>query len=264
MNTTSAIKLYIKSADSSPFELEAKLSDTVESLKKVLRDHFSISKFSLYYQGSRLSEKSTLACYSIANNSILEFVKEGDRIIDIITLGLTQVGKTSLLERFEMEEFKLIKNTTLGVDFIMPRMKVDNEELRLKLWDTAGQEKYYSVTKSMYQKCRGALIVFDVGNPKSLTQAEIWIQFIKKETDASIVIYLIANKIDIPERKVEVEEGEELAKKYNLPYYETSAKTGDNVNDVLVKMTKEICSKRYGIAATNAIKITSRSCTDYS
>lgn len=239
-----SFKLFIKRTTGDALELKVTSDNTVTSIRKKAK--LSANEFSLYFNRIALDDKKTLGDYKIKENDVIELVKKGEKRINILTLGSGAVGKTSILKRFESEEFKLSTNMTIGIDVIIKKAQIDKEEVTLKMWDTSGQEIYFSVSKSVYNKCQGALVVFGVNNSPSFSMVEKWIKSIKENADSSIIIYLIGNKIDLPEREVSIEDAQELAKSYNIPYYETSAKTGANVNDVLLRLAKEICSIRYG------------------
>ena len=242
-----SFNLSVEEEEGNAINVMVKATDDIKSVKKKLKDKVKLSpsKFSLSYKKSTLEDRKTLSYYNIKEQDIINLVKEGEKRIDIITLGSASVGKTSILKQFQSQEFKLTMSSTIGVDFLIKKVRIDNEEVKLKLWDTAGQERYFSVTKNLYKRCKGALIVFDVKEAKSFSIIQKWINAIKENADSSIVVYLIGNKIDIPDREVTTEEAMKLAKAYNIPYYETSAKTGANVNDVLLSLAKEICSKNY-------------------
>lgn len=253
-----SFKLFIKRTTGDTLELKATSNDTIVSIKNKVKDKVKLSAndFNLYYKGIALDDKKTLGNYQVKDNDTLELVKKGEKRINILTLGSGAVGKTSILKRFESEEFKLSTNMTIGIDFVIKKVQIDKEDVKLKLWDTAGQDIYFSVSKSVYNKCQGALVVFGVNSSTSFSMVQKWINTIKENADSSIIIYLIGNKIDLPEREVSVEEAQQLAKSYNIPYYETSAKTGANVNDVLLRLAKEICSKRYGTTEAEGKKLT--------
>eukprot|EP00826_Nyctotherus_ovalis_P042627 TRINITY_DN4408_c0_g1_i2.p1 TRINITY_DN4408_c0_g1~~TRINITY_DN4408_c0_g1_i2.p1 ORF type:complete len:275 (+),score=85.13 TRINITY_DN4408_c0_g1_i2:160-984(+) len=246
-----SFELSIKPPKSEIITLTANPSNTIGSIKSKLK--LPLKEFNLMHKGNSLEERETLSHYKIDANSLLEVVRIGTKKLDIITLGAGKVGKTSILKKFETGEFKLERNTTIGVDFVIKKVLIDNEEVKLKLWDTAGQECYFAVSGTTYKKCQGALVVFDVQKEKSFRMVEKWINALKQQADASIIIYLIGNKIDVPEREVTTEEAKALAKTFDLPYYETSAKTGANVNEVLLSLANEIYAKRYGNTSVEPI-----------
>eukprot|EP00826_Nyctotherus_ovalis_P055812 TRINITY_DN7454_c0_g1_i4.p1 TRINITY_DN7454_c0_g1~~TRINITY_DN7454_c0_g1_i4.p1 ORF type:complete len:161 (+),score=43.27 TRINITY_DN7454_c0_g1_i4:2-484(+) len=151
--------------------------------------------------------------------------------LQIITLGDHTVGKTSILKRFNDGTFSFTTYTTIGVDFVSKVMKVGDESVYVKLWDTAGQERFHTITHNFYKQCQGVLLVFDVRVKSSLTGINRWMEHIRNHADPNVVRYLIANKTDVEKREVPKEEGEELAAKYNMKYYDCLLYTSPSPRD---------------------------------
>ena len=131
------------------------------------------------------------------------------------------------------------RNTTVGIDFIVRELKIGDKIVKVRLWDTAGQERYFTITESSYKKCQGVLLVYDASKKETFKKIHKWICDIEKFASSSVIIYLIANKIDIPDREVTSEEGMKLAKEYNMTYFETSAKTGKNIKEAIMGLVNE-------------------------
>lgn len=178
--------------------------------------------------------------------------QEEDLIIEeknkfkIIIIGSAFTGKTSLLHRCIKKKFNEEYNVTLGADLQTYKVKINDENICLNIWDTAGTEKFQSMQKMYCLKSYAALIVFDVGNKETFNSVLSWISFYKenKSKELKEIIYLVGNKIDIEnKREVSKEEAQEFAEYNNLKYYETSAKNGENVeklfNDVAEDIVKE-------------------------
>ena len=127
--------------------------------------------------------------------------------------------------------------TSLGMDFIEKLRSIKKNVIKVKIWDTAGQERFRTITKSFYQQSQGIILVFDVTNKTSFDKIESWINSLKEKTQLNAVKILVANKIDDNDNRViTTEEGKDLAKLYNMDYYETSAKTRHNVNEMFDKV----------------------------
>ena len=121
--------------------------------------------------------------------------------------------------------------STIGVEYTGKDMTIDNNYIRAQIWDTAGQEKFRSVSNSYYRGSHGAIIVYDISDKLSFQNVPIWLDQFKQKSNADIAICLIANKSDIGKsRVITTEEGEKFAKDNELIYFETSALTGDNVD----------------------------------
>ena len=169
-----------------------------------------------------------------------------DHFYKIVTIGNSCVGKTSLIKRFVNNIFNddnLI--STIGIDFSIKLLQIDDAKIKLQIWDTAGQERFHSITRSFYLTAKGIIIVYDVTNRKSFEQVHYWLNEISIQREDNIFIpkILVANKTDLIERKVSFEEGLKLAKKNNMTFFETSANTGENVNEMFYAITKCIFNK---------------------
>ena len=149
----------------------------------------------------------------------------------LILLGDSGVGKTSLL--YNLTE-RSISNPelTIGVDFFSKIVECKNgQEVKLNIWDTAGQEKFNSIIKVYYRNIHLAIIMYDVTNKKSFESVRKWLNELKKEVVIDIPIMLVGNKIDqLQLRQISYNEGIEFSNKHNLLYYETSI---NNVNLIL-------------------------------
>ncbi len=119
---------------------------------------------------------------------------------------------------------------TIGVGFSTKHITINQKRIRLTVWDTGGQERFSTVRALYYKGSSGALCVFDLTNRESFDHVSKWLDEIKANAGAMPVV-LVGNKADLPNRKVPREEAEALAKKSNLRYMESSAKTGEGVGD---------------------------------
>eukprot|EP01068_Selenidium_serpulae_P003824 Selendium_serpulae@DN3304_c0_g1_i3.p1 len=157
-----------------------------------------------------------------------------------IIIGDTGVGKSCLLLRFTDRRFKQSHDLTIGVDFGARRIKIDNEQIKLQIWDTAGSESFRSVTRSYYRGCAGALLVYDITRKDTFQHVARWLQEVRQTANANITILLIGNKCDLVGREVETEEGVEFARQHNLIFLETSAKTAHNVEEAFTYTARKI------------------------
>ena len=148
-------------------------------------------------------------------------------LLKILVIGESAVGKSALLLRYTENTFTTSFMTTIGVDFKNKIIEIDGKKVKLQIWDTAGQEKFKSITKAYYRGAHGILVVFDIANMDSFSHTESWIESIR-DANTDIDIILIGNKADLP-RQVPKEEAQALADKFGVRYYETSAKENENV-----------------------------------
>ena len=153
--------------------------------------------------------------------------------------------------RYMDNTFNDIHLSTIGIDYKFKYLTLDNgQPLKIQIWDTAGQERYRSITKSYLKGANGIIIVYDVSNHKSFEGAQNWIKQIKDKVSPRVCVALAANKIDLEEREVSTDEGENFSKENNFPYYETSAKEGIGINECFDNMIKQIY-QNYGNSPLN-------------
>lgn len=128
---------------------------------------------------------------------------------------------------------------TVGLEYFTKEEKVNDKVIRVKIWDTAGQEQYKSLTRNFYRNSDGVIIVYDVTNKSSFEKIQEWVQSIKDNTEKNIKMILIGNKIDLP-REVTTEEGKKLAEHYDIPFFETSAKDNIGISEFIRKILVEV------------------------
>jgi len=147
----------------------------------------------------------------------------------IIFVGDAGVGKTTIINRIHGNAFENAYDATIGVDFWPKNIKFRGSDITLQIWDTAGQERYRGLIPSYIRNSSIVFIVFDTTSKKSFESIPNWIDLIRNIAKNKLV--LIGNKIDLKEkREVNKKEGDDLAKKENISYYEISAKDNDYSN----------------------------------
>ena len=129
-----------------------------------------------------------------------------DFIAKVVVIGESGVGKTNILSRFCKNEFLLDTRSTIGVEFLSKIVEVKDKKIKLQIWDTAGQEKYKSITHSFYCNSNAAIIVFDLTSNDSFEKIEYWIEEVKKFARKDVVLMVLGNKSDLV-REVTTEEG---------------------------------------------------------
>ena len=166
-----------------------------------------------------------------------------DIVYKVLLLGDSTVGKTCFLLRYCDKTFQDAHLSTIGLDYRVKTMTLkNNKNIKLQIWDTAGQDRFRAITKNYYKGANGIILIYDVTNLQTYENVKNWITQIREETNPTVVIYLAGNKIDIPEeeRVVKTEEGKEIANEYKLQFKETSAKDGINVNEVFQELVEKI------------------------
>ncbi|VEN48566.1 unnamed protein product [Callosobruchus maculatus] len=175
----------------------------------------------------------------------------------VMLLGDSGVGKTCILMRFREGRF-LAGNfiSTVGVDFRTKVVSIDETKVKLQIWDTAGQERFRSVTHAYYRDAHALLLLYDVTNKTSFDNIRAWLGEIKEYAQDDVVIMLLGNKADCgSERAVRREEGERLAREYNVAFMETSAKSGQNVELAFMAVARELKYRQSGQRDTNKFSV---------
>ncbi|XP_075421830.1 ras-related protein Rab-26 [Ascaphus truei] len=165
-----------------------------------------------------------------------------DIAFKVMLVGDSGVGKTCLLMRFKDGAFLAGSFiSTVGIDFRNKVLNVDGVKVKLQIWDTAGQERFRSVTHAYYRDAHALLLLYDVTNKTSFDNIQAWLTEIHEYAQKNVVIMLLGNKVDSThERVVKIEDGERLAKEYGVPFMETSAKSGLNVDLAFIAIAKEL------------------------
>ena len=164
----------------------------------------------------------------------------------LVLLGDSGVGKSSIAIRYVNNVFSEAFEVTIGGGYLQQIVRLkDGNSLKLDIWDTGGQERYRALLQLYYRDADAALITYDVTNPRSLESCEYWVNELKK-TEENCILCLVANKIDVApeEKKVELKTSQEFVEKYGMIYFETSAKTGENINKLFETVSQEIVKKK--------------------
>ena len=185
-----------------------------------------------------------------------------DYLFKVLLLGDTDVGKSSLILRYTEETFNSKLVNSIGVDFKMKKKEIDGKIIKVQIWDTAGHERFRSITYSYYRGANAIIIVFDITDKKSFLSITEWLKQIEKHAKENVFKFLVGNKSDLAEeRKVTFEEAKEYADEHELPYIETSAKEGININELFESSIKSFLSNNKYIGGDKNIKLNNQSTT---
>jgi small GTP-binding protein len=160
-------------------------------------------------------------------------IKSGEYAFKLILGGEGGVGKTSMVHRFVEDSFQTDYKSTIGTSIMKKECDFPGLDSRVRfvIWDLAGQAQFKRVRQSYLANAEAGILVYDVTRKETFDNLESWHNE-ARDVSPSISLILVGNKIDLVEdRVITKEEGEEMAKKLNLSYIETSAKTGENIND---------------------------------
>ncbi|OIW03960.1 hypothetical protein TanjilG_30236 [Lupinus angustifolius] len=152
------------------------------------------------------------------------------------------VGKSCILLRFSDGSFTTSFITTIGIDFKIRTIEMDGKRIKLQIWDTAGQERFRTITTAYYRGAMGILLVYDVTDESSFNNIRNWIRNIEQHASDNVNKILVGNKADMDESKraVPTSKGQALADEYGIKFFETSAKTNLNVEEVFFSIAKDI------------------------
>ena len=164
-----------------------------------------------------------------------------DQKIKIMVIGESLVGKTALITKITKNTFGGAYLTTVGIDFQDKFLNINWKEIKIELWDTDEQERFRNIAKNYFQSSDGFLLVYDLTKKSSFEKLDFWNEQINLNAPKETKYILVENKKGLEDqREVQIEEGEDFAKKNNIKFYETSAKDGTNVINVFETLAKEI------------------------
>jgi Ras and EF-hand domain-containing protein len=208
----------------------------------------------------------------------LHVASAAERMFKIVFVGDSGVGKSTFIHWFCSQTFRPSFSSTIGVDYQVKNINVDDQLVALQLWDTAGQERFRSLTKLYFRKADGIIVMYDVTCLYSFNSVRSWMNSIQDGIEDGAVVVLIGNKVDLVndksvERAVSTENGNKLAQEFNAIFYETSAKSGQNIDASILDMTRrlrrsedeqlhQVCQMAADISVNSSSNKKSFSCCD--
>ena len=169
-----------------------------------------------------------------------------ETLIKLAIIGDSSIGKSNFLFKFIEGQFSPLHVATIGFDYKSKiiTLPTSNRIVKLQIWDTAGQEKYMSINKNLFQRVQGIILMYDITKRESFERIDVWLNLIKQNTN-EIPIVLVGNKLDQEYnedngRIVEYSEGEDFAKKKGYDFFEASALDGTNVEKVFIAIAEKV------------------------
>ncbi|KAJ1921876.1 GTP-binding protein [Mycoemilia scoparia] len=190
---------------------------------------------------------TTAAASNSGNNSGYDY------LMKLLLIGDSGVGKSCLLLRFSEDSFTPSFITTIGIDFKIRTIDLEDKRIKLQIWDTAGQERFRTITTAYYRGAMGILLVYDVTDERSFNNIHNWIRNIEQHANEGVDRILIGNKCDEEGKKVvTTEQGQKLADEYGLKFLETSAKSNINVDEAFFTLARDIKKRLIDSNADNS------------
>lgn len=166
-----------------------------------------------------------------------------DYQMKFIIIGDSGVGKTCFLMRFADDSFTTSHISTIGIDFKIKPMTIDGKTIRLQVWDTAGQDRFRTITQTYYKGAMGVILAYDCTDENSFNNVRNWIKQLEAHATPGVAKVLIGNKSDSPSKKIDADRGKALADEFKMGFFETSAKNNINVKETFYYLAREVKSK---------------------
>lgn len=179
------------------------------------------------------------------------------KVCKLVVLGDSSVGKTSIIHHYITNEFKANYKATIGADFTSKCVNIDGDMVEFQIWDTAGEERFHSVSSTFYRGTDACLLVFDLTNKDSFMKLSMWRNTMLEKGGMSdpedFLFIILGNKSDLKdERCIKYEDADQYAKSLGCNYYEVSAKTGENISTGFEEIGKKF---QYKTSSAMTIKL---------
>jgi small GTP-binding protein len=159
----------------------------------------------------------------------------------VVLLGAASVGKTSIVNRAISDSFDYDHKPTVGAQYATKIVVTESGATTLRIWDTAGQERYRTLAPMYYQGCQVAIVVFSLTDLATLSDAESWVQELNEHFGDPPQIFLVGSKSDLVDlRAVDLDRAMNAATAFKATYFETSAKTGENIAELFLGIAEHL------------------------
>eukprot|EP00826_Nyctotherus_ovalis_P030927 TRINITY_DN2469_c0_g1_i12.p1 TRINITY_DN2469_c0_g1~~TRINITY_DN2469_c0_g1_i12.p1 ORF type:complete len:181 (-),score=36.89 TRINITY_DN2469_c0_g1_i12:144-611(-) len=142
-----------------------------------------------------------------------------DYLVKLIIIGDSGVGKTCLLTRFAENKFTASHISTIGIDFLIKMLRVDDVTIKLQIWDTAGQDRFRTITQNYYKNAVGVILVYDCTSETSFNNIRSWMKQLESHANHDVIKVLVGNKYDSPDIKVDAARGKALAEEFGIEFF---------------------------------------------
>jgi len=163
----------------------------------------------------------------------------------ILLLGDCSSGKTSLIYRLTYNNFLEYYVSTIGIDFNIKSLVVNDKKVKLQIWDSCGQERFNALTRSYYRNSDAFIICYDISSYKSFEDAKFWINELEKHViDRQVIKILVGTKSDLDEsRNIKYDDGKKYADSLGIKFIETSSKNNTNIKELFHNLSSELLEK---------------------
>jgi small GTP-binding protein len=224
LNLNKSNEKYVEDIDNSNNENESESEGSIKELSENTENIEYITENSQNFQNLNKDFSN-----QIKFEKILNINHDCNHQFRICLVGESNVGKTSLLNRYCDDQFKVTQTNTIGVDFKVLALKFNDISIKLQIWDTAGQERFRSISVNYFKSAHGFIIVYDITNRDSFNNLNNWIELVSQHNQNTVCNFIIGNKSDLEHlRAIEMEDGKNFAFSKKFNFMETSAK--DNIN----------------------------------
>jgi len=176
--------------------------------------------------------------------SVVFIIMSYDDLVKVLIIGDSSVGKSSLLGRYADNKFASNIHPTIGMDFKVKMLEHNGRRVKLQIWDSAGQERFQTITQQYYRNAQGIIVVYDVTSDASFNNVSQWVAQIRSQGAEKADTMLLGNKSDkINEKVIDADQGKALADEYQMPFFETSASLGDNVDTAFTTLVAMVMKR---------------------
>lgn len=180
----------------------------------------------------------------------------GNQELKIVLIGNAGVGKTCIVRQVTTQVFNSNTESTLGATYSSKVVNADGHDVRLQIWDTAGQEKYRGMAPMYFRDANAAIITYSITDKDSFNGVDEWVSSLHEHASSDVNILLVANKDDLEDQRVvQRKEGEDKASSIGCPFYEVSAKTGIGIQDIFIDAAKICLSNGAQINTNESIEL---------
>ena len=175
----------------------------------------------------------------------------------ILLIGDLGVGKSCVILRYVEGDFPGNIMSSIGVDFKTKQIDLDDRLIKLQIWDTAGHEKFRTITTSYYKSAHAIIILYDITQKASFDHIRNWLTEIDKFGKQGVLKVIVGNKLDMENnRKITKEVAENLALKYGIKLWEVSAKDNTNIEEMFLDTIKTLLEKNSKIISEGSSMVT--------